>query len=59
MYLWISDPEAGRGNLRSEVNLAIFRAFKASSIEIPFPQRDVRLVRAARPAPGGASGHER
>jgi small-conductance mechanosensitive channel len=54
MYLWISDPEAGRANLRSEIYLAIFRAFKAHRIDIPFPQRDVRIVRAPRPAPGGA-----
>jgi small-conductance mechanosensitive channel len=50
MYLWIRDPEAGRGNLRSDVYLAIFRAFKANAIDIPFPQRDVRIVRPARPS---------
>ena len=58
MYLWIADPQAGRANLRSEVYLEIFRAFKANAIEIPFPQRDVRIVRPPRPVPGAAPGRE-
>jgi small-conductance mechanosensitive channel len=58
MYLWIADPEAGRANLRSDLNLAIFRAFKAHGIEIPFPQRDVRIVQAGQPAPGPVPGCE-
>jgi small-conductance mechanosensitive channel len=44
LYLWISDPQAGRGNLRSDVYLDLWRAFKSNGIEIPFPQRDVRIV---------------
>jgi len=41
---WIDDPEAGIGEVRSEIYLAIWRAFKAAGIEIPFPQREVRLL---------------
>lgn len=41
---WISDPEAGTGDVRSDVNLAIWRAFQAAGIEIPFPQREVRMI---------------
>lgn len=41
---WIIDPEAGRGNIISDVNLAIWRAFRENGIQIPFPQREVRLV---------------
>ena len=41
---WISDPESGKGNVLSEVNLAILRTFRAHGIEIPFPQRDVHIV---------------
>ncbi|HZX29830.1 MAG TPA: mechanosensitive ion channel domain-containing protein [Rhodocyclaceae bacterium] len=43
---WISDPEGGIGNVRSEVNLALWRAFKEKGIEIPFPQREVRFLNA-------------
>ncbi|HEY3432922.1 MAG TPA: mechanosensitive ion channel domain-containing protein [Rhodocyclaceae bacterium] len=41
---WIMDPEVGTGGLKSEVNLAIWRSFKAAGIEFPFPQREVRLL---------------
>lgn len=41
---WIADPEEGRGNITSDVNLAIWRAFRQHGIEIPFPQREVRVV---------------
>lgn len=41
---WIADPEEGRGNIISDVNLAIWRAFREHGIEIPFPQRDVHIV---------------
>lgn len=41
---WIADPEEGRGNVVSDINLAIWRAFRENGIEIPFPQRDVRIV---------------
>ena len=41
---WIADPEGGRGNITSDVNIAIWRAFRANGINIPFPQRDVRII---------------
>ncbi|CAB1368182.1 mechanosensitive ion channel family protein [Denitratisoma oestradiolicum] len=41
---WIRDPEAGSGGLRSDINLAIWRAFKVEGIEIPYPRREVRLI---------------
>jgi small-conductance mechanosensitive channel len=41
---WIADPHEGTGAVRSEINLAIWRAFRDQRIEIPFPQREVRLV---------------
>ncbi len=43
-FVWISDPENGTGLLRSELCLAILDAFRASGIEIPFPQRDIRIT---------------
>lgn len=51
-YVWIRDPEAGRANLRSELNIAILRAFRDRGIEIPFPQRDIRLVGGSIPPAG-------
>jgi small-conductance mechanosensitive channel len=40
---WIGDPKNGTLALRSDINLAILRAFRDGGIEIPFPQRDVTL----------------
>jgi small-conductance mechanosensitive channel len=42
--LWIGDPEEGKGNIVSDVNFAIWRAFKEHGVAIPFPQREVRLL---------------
>jgi small-conductance mechanosensitive channel len=47
---WIADPEAGRGNIVSDVNLAIWQAFHQHGIRIPFPQREVRLLERTPPA---------
>jgi len=48
---WIADPDGGKGNVVSDINLAIWRAFRENGIEIPFPQRDVRIVGQAAPVP--------
>jgi len=45
--VWIDDPESGMLNLRSELNLAIWRAFQEAGIEIPYPQREVRVLPGA------------
>jgi len=44
---WIEDPERGSQNVRSDVNVAILSEFKARGIEIPYPQREVRLLGAS------------
>jgi small-conductance mechanosensitive channel len=44
LRVWVNDPEEGTGNVRSEINLGIWRAFKEQGITIPFPQRDVHLI---------------
>ena len=36
---WLADPEKGQLNLRSSINLEIFKLLKANQIEIPYPQR--------------------
>ena len=42
---WVGDPEKGMGSLRSDINLAIWRAFRQAGIAIPFPQREVRILK--------------
>jgi small-conductance mechanosensitive channel len=44
LLAWIEDPERGKLNLNSELNLALYKSFRANGIEIPFPQRDIRIV---------------
>ena len=41
---WISDPENGQLNVRSQVNTAILEALRAHHIDIPDPQRVVRTI---------------
>ena len=38
---WITDPENGQLNIRSEVNVAILTALRSHNIDIPFPQQVV------------------
>lgn len=51
---WIADPQKGTGSVRSAVNMAIWRAFSEHGIDIPFPQREVRVV--GSPTAGGTKG---
>jgi small-conductance mechanosensitive channel len=48
--VWIRDASEGQGNLRSDINWAIWRGFKEAGIEIPFPQRVVHLAGTNNPA---------
>ena len=43
LRIWLTDPQEGVGNVRSDINLAIWRGFKEAGITIPFPQRDVHI----------------
>ena len=52
LRVWVSDPQAGVANVRSDINLAIWRSFKEAGITIPYPQRDVHL-RQVMPVPAG------
>lgn len=40
---WISDPEAGVGNVRSEILNRLWVSFRDNGIEIPFAQRDINI----------------
>ncbi|MBS0579989.1 MAG: mechanosensitive ion channel [Proteobacteria bacterium] len=53
---WIADPVNGVNNVRSDVNRAIWRIFRANGVTMPSPQREVRIVRQARSPPPAAPG---
>ncbi|PHP28351.1 mechanosensitive ion channel family protein [Limimaricola cinnabarinus] len=44
LRFWIDDAKAGLVNIRGDVFLALWDAFKAEGISIPFPQREVRML---------------
>lgn len=44
LRVWIVDPQGGIGGLRSEIYLTMWRLFRERGIEIPYPQRDLRIV---------------
>lgn len=41
---WVADPENGKMNVVSAINLDIWRSFRQHGVQIPFPQREVRLL---------------
>ena len=43
LRVWIGDPENGFANVRSDINIALWRAFKQAGITIPYPQRDLHI----------------
>ena len=47
LRFWIRDPTGGLTNIRGNVYLALWDAFKEQGIAIPFPQREVKLLNAA------------
>jgi small-conductance mechanosensitive channel len=51
--LWISDPEQGKGNIQSDVSQVILERFRAAGIEIPYPQREVRVIHVNPPPTPG------
>jgi small-conductance mechanosensitive channel len=47
LYVWVADPEAGTGSLRSDLYRVVWKSFNANGISIPFPQREVRILSSA------------
>jgi small-conductance mechanosensitive channel len=43
IQFWIKDPEEGLGNVRSDVLKRLWHLFKEHGVEIPYPQRDIRV----------------
>ena len=56
LRVWLTDPQEGVGNIRSDINLAIWHGFKAAGITIPFPQRDVHILPPLPPGEGWGEG---
>ncbi|MBV7379887.1 mechanosensitive ion channel family protein [Maritimibacter dapengensis] len=48
LRFWIDDPTGGLTNIRGNVYLALWDAFQANDISIPFPQREVRHLNDPR-----------
>jgi small-conductance mechanosensitive channel len=44
LRFWIKDPTGGLTNIRGNVYLALWDAFKENDISIPFPQREVLML---------------
>jgi small-conductance mechanosensitive channel len=54
--LWLRDPENGQLALRSSLNRRIYASFAAHGISIPYPRRDVRIVREPGDVPPTSPG---
>lgn len=48
---WVADPENGRSNVLSEVNLSLWKTLQAHSIELPFAHRVVTMIDTANRSP--------
>lgn len=57
LRFWIEDPQNGVTNIKGDVLLGLWDAFLEHQIEIPFPQRDLRIrdMPTTAPARGGKS----
>jgi small-conductance mechanosensitive channel len=49
LRFWIKDPTGGLTNVRGAVYLAVWDAFKAAGVQIPYPRRDVQILPGAKP----------
>jgi small-conductance mechanosensitive channel len=57
LNFWVSDPEKGRDNLRSAINIAILEGLRAAGIVIANPQRVVRVESLPSGVSPAGSGH--
>ena len=44
LRVWITDPQNGVANIRSAMNLAVWKAFKQENITIPYPRQDIQFL---------------
>ena len=52
---WVGDPDAGIGSVQSEILNRLWQLFREHGIEVPFPQRDIR-VKEWPPGSGDTGG---
>lgn len=50
LRFWISDPTEVLANIKGNVYLALWDAFRANDISIPFPQREVKVLEGSEVA---------
>ena len=55
LRFWIEDPQQGLTNIRGQILIALWDAFKANNISIPFPHREIIMktpvdIRSSPPA---------
>jgi small-conductance mechanosensitive channel len=43
LNFWVADPDKGKDNVRSAINIAILEGLRGAGIDIPYPQRVVRV----------------
>jgi small-conductance mechanosensitive channel len=43
LNFWIADPDKGKDNVRSPINVAILEGLRRAKIDIPYPQRVLRV----------------
>ena len=58
ILVWIGDPEAGVGSVRSEILNRLWALFNEHGIGIPYPQRDIRIKEWPSPPAVPAENHD-
>ena len=49
--VWVDHADKGAGVMRSELYDGVWRAFREKGIELPFPQREIRVIGEIKTAP--------
>jgi small-conductance mechanosensitive channel len=50
LNFWVADPDKGKDNIRSAINIAILEGLRQAKIEIPYPQRVLHVEPSAAQA---------
>ena len=55
ILVWVGDPQAGIGGVQSEILNRVWMLFKEHNIDLPFPQRDIRIKEWPEPPSAAAT----